>query len=1321
MKKFHVVSLVSLLAAALILVQSLGSIRGWTAAADANSKGGSQTGETLARARVSDQITLRATGRSGQWINLRDGHDLITAYTGTSGLEWALQTNQARPLALATGDFDEDGVPDLISSYACVSCSSEMTSSNTASKDAGRDAGLFTLLRGNVDALYPNTPEAHQRKAAGEFTHAPFLGPGVVIGSAIQPDFLGAGDFDADGHLDVVMAARGSAKLYWLAGDGHGGFGRARSVTLPGTVSSLLTGEINRADGLADIVVGVARTAGSDGVDKTPNNSAGSASVLVFEGAEGALMREPEELPLPANAAGLALGQLDDGYEMDLAVAAGNELVVVHGRDRKLSLDEESRAEVAQARIEYESMPFAISSIVPGDFAGDYRTELALLSAEGMVHVLERAEKNQEWGRIDSVVPIGKSEDGVRLDNGSTGTSAMTGAPQSILVRGRVSVSGKDDLLVLNRADQQLHVIADEALALGMASERSSVSGKSSLRLAESFRVAGEPVAVIPMRLGKHALNDLVVLKTGGEAPLLVAQIAASSIITVNTANTGNTRDNVLTLSEASGVANGTLAKSALTAAEQAQVTGTPTNPGLDEIRFSGVTSITGGNFAFTDAVTIDGSTAGFVEINGNNVANTDGIRILAANSAMRGMVFNRYTLGAGIALGKLSTGGNCIVEGNRIGTDVAGDTVQMSSTTSVSGLRVDDSPNSTIGGTTAAARNIISGTGQGIGGGANSAGLKIQGNYIGVNSAGTVALGNRFGGIILASGAATTGNLTIGGTDPGARNIVSANDAANLGGDGIRIAGNAILVQGNLIGTNASGLSALGDQRRGVDLNSTNSTIGGSTVSARNIISGATRGGIGVVLTGNFDNNPDNNLIQGNYIGTNLNGTAAVGNAGSGILLSTESNTDTIGGVIAGARNIISGNAGQGVAISGGASFPASNHQVLNNYIGTDVNGTANLGNTFGGVTLSGGSNNRIGNTSGGGNIIAFNGSGLGGVSVSIGTNDPFTGNQVRRNSIFGNAGRGIRYNSVNTLDKEPVLSMNGSVGQGRLLAARPNANYVVEFYSNPQCGDAQLVQAQTYIGEITTTTDAGGNSPFFNVPAGLNVTAAATPDTGNTSPLSNCITGVAPSPTPTPTPSPARIDLNPTQLTFNAAEAGPNPSSQTVKLTNTGSSVLNWQATATSTGNWLAVTSPSGASGALAPNEFTTLTVSVNTSGLTGSSVPFQGMISVSAADASNNPQAINVTLALTPTPDEIEIDDAKINGTSLTGIHYYFDGEVDFECDVDYRLVHGDPVLGGFISLEATDLAGNLAGRVVARIKEPVEPGTQRRTKRLRLKFQ
>jgi DNA-binding CsgD family transcriptional regulator len=137
------------------------------------------------------------------------------------------------------------------------------------------------------------------------------LAPAFVFDVREAADFIGAGDFDGDGHWDVVTAARGSNKLYLMTGDGNGGLREAKRIDLEGGVTAMAVGEINRRDGLDDVVVGVSGEQG--------------AKVLVFEGPDGALRANPETFDLRSDATALALGQLDEGYEMDLAIAAGRE------------------------------------------------------------------------------------------------------------------------------------------------------------------------------------------------------------------------------------------------------------------------------------------------------------------------------------------------------------------------------------------------------------------------------------------------------------------------------------------------------------------------------------------------------------------------------------------------------------------------------------------------------------------------------------------------------------------------------------------------------------------------------------------------------------------------------------------------------------------------------------------------------------------------------------------------------------------------------------------------------------------------------------
>src|SRR5262249_5855022 len=226
--------------------------------------------------RLSDNVSIQASGRGNPWINLSDGRELLTGYSGITETSRLVENNQAAPLALAAADLDEDGVPDLICSY---------------SKPGG---GVITVSRGNVDSLYPNSAEARKRKAEGAFTDSPFLSPATVFDLPIEPELVEAGDFNADGHSDIAIAKLGGEAIYLLPGDGHGGLGAPQQIALPGKISAMAGGEINRADGLRDLVVGIVGPGGPE--------------LMVFEGPAGALESKPEVFDLPDQARAVALG-----------------------------------------------------------------------------------------------------------------------------------------------------------------------------------------------------------------------------------------------------------------------------------------------------------------------------------------------------------------------------------------------------------------------------------------------------------------------------------------------------------------------------------------------------------------------------------------------------------------------------------------------------------------------------------------------------------------------------------------------------------------------------------------------------------------------------------------------------------------------------------------------------------------------------------------------------------------------------------------------------------------------------------------------------
>ncbi|NOT05961.1 MAG: CSLREA domain-containing protein [Anaerolineales bacterium] len=298
------------------------------------------------------------------------------------------------------------------------------------------------------------------------------------------------------------------------------------------------------------------------------------------------------------------------------------------------------------------------------------------------------------------------------------------------------------------------------------------------------------------------------------------------------------------------------------------------------------------------------------------------------------------------------STSGS-MVKGNLIGLNAAGNAAIANNV----GVSIDATSGVTVGGTTLAERNVISGnTGQGIlitnsGGYGLPANTLIQGNYIGTNITGMSAIANNDG--IVNAGSATT----IGGTVAGAGNLISGN-AYN----GIYSLGTTLIVQGNKIGTNAAGTAAIGNGMYGIELGNGSATIGGSVAGAGNLISG---NGGGIWQRGASVSDVS---IKGNYIGTNAAGSSAIGN-GSGIYIERGTGL-TIGGSATGEGNLISGNA-TGIYIYSNSS---SGTTIYGNKIGTDASGVFAVANTDG-IGVDNGQSVTIGNIgTGQGNLISGN-----------------------------------------------------------------------------------------------------------------------------------------------------------------------------------------------------------------------------------------------------------------------------------------------------------------------------------------------------------
>ena len=372
-------------------------------------------------------------------------------------------------------------------------------------------------------------------------------------------------------------------------------------------------------------------------------------------------------------------------------------------------------------------------------------------------------------------------------------------------------------------------------------------------------------------------------------------------------------------------------------------------SPGADLITFNipgtGVQTITGSLPTISDTVILDGSTqptyAGQPLINVSSYLKVTASQCqfldlaIGSNSAAKALEFN--------------TGGSNVVSGCYIGTGPYG-TNNLNLTTA--GIYLYNSAGNQIGGTTAAARNLIwAGTNANVFAiyllGSGCSNNVIQGNYIGVDSTGTNPLPWRvYDGIEVAC----AGNL-IGGVAPGAGNVIVKTTSSGIDLNSGSI-GNVI--QGNYIGVDATGTRGLGNSGRGIAIN-----YGGISNSILNNLISSNRTDA-IYISGNYTPpTGGGNIIQGNYMGTDVTGLHAIPNGIAGIFISG-SYQDLVGGTNASARNLISGNTGTGITLSGNTGTI-----IQGNWIGVDATGVNALGNSNNGMFVNA-QNVRIGGAGG-------------------------------------------------------------------------------------------------------------------------------------------------------------------------------------------------------------------------------------------------------------------------------------------------------------------------------------------------------------------
>jgi hypothetical protein len=686
-------------------------------------------------------------------------------------------------------------------------------------------------------------------------------------------------------------------------------------LALDGKVAALASGEVNRPDGLPEVVVAVDTRSGWE--------------LLVYESPRGALNGEPERFPLPAPVTALALGQLDDHPGRDVAVAAGDHLIVIHGRDRRLTRDPSRQAEVSAPRIEVQKLPLHVAALEIGDFYGGHERELAVLAADGTLSVLARAGSSEAGsdGRESPWLPVARFHSLV----------APSHAPEARVVKARISTSPKDDLIVSDREDPRVYVVH---------AEESALAAEPTILVTTDV-----PVAVLPMQLNLDALDDLVVLQEDvKQGPAIIPTVADPPYYVGDARDLpdANLADELCDVDLVQVGEQCTL-RAAIQNANAYDGGGTRAiNFGISTVQPQSALPV------IARPVIIEGFES--VLLTGGGSGN-HGLVISGGSSRVRGMTINGFNCGI-----LIQNAGNNHVENNLIGTDIDG----TAAVPNGRGVCIEGSPDNHVGGPVDGDGNVISGnTGDGVRiEGEDATGNRVLGNFIGLDLTGMAPLGN------------TTSGVTVDGAPanligvPGSANVISANGTGvfitNAGATGN-------LVQNNLIGTDSEGLAAVGNSMFGVHLNDAPlNSVGGTATGLGNTIS-ANLTGINIFSW--FVPMPDTR-VEGNFIGTDLTGSQPLGNQTAGVTLSaggvTIGGTAHTPGVCDQACNLISGTTD--VVTGAGISLFVAGCTVQGNFIGTDLSGTVPIPNNSG-IEISGGNALVGGVAPGAGNLISGNG----------------------------------------------------------------------------------------------------------------------------------------------------------------------------------------------------------------------------------------------------------------------------------------------------------------------------------------------------------
>ncbi|MGZ5537274.1 MAG: FG-GAP repeat domain-containing protein, partial [Chthoniobacterales bacterium] len=454
-------------------------------------------------------VTVQAAGRGKPYLNLTDGREMQVEYVGDGSLREALQSGQARARALASADLDGNGTPDLVAGYAY---------------DGG---GIVTIQRGNPDAFAPKDDSVFVRMQQGYNPDS--LLPQAETYQVPEPaDFVQVGDFNHDNRKDVLVGTRGG-DLFLLPGEGDGRLGLPEQVSLPGKVTALAAGEFRAADGWTDIAVGVV---GADG-----------PSLLIFDGVDG-VKGEPMTLRLSAPATAVEIASLDNDPFRDVAVAAGNEVLIIHGWGGKQPVDLSSRVE--HINLSHNARDLAVGFFLWNRAGSD---QIAVLQDDGTVNILDQAGSDTRPFTPAEIALFRESRGNAKRENvdveswpswqplaaaswtsvrqyAANSSLAAQALSQKVLMRSHLSFQETDDLMLLDDSWQKVNIVHQADRNAGVKSAAPFTDDLTTI----SLDVTGAPTAALALPQKLNGERSLLLLQAGSPSPIEMSLHTAATI-----------------------------------------------------------------------------------------------------------------------------------------------------------------------------------------------------------------------------------------------------------------------------------------------------------------------------------------------------------------------------------------------------------------------------------------------------------------------------------------------------------------------------------------------------------------------------------------------------------------------------------------------------------------------------------------------------------------------------------------------------------------------------------------------------------------------